>query len=152
MGCIRDLTCTPLKWWYGSPCTWDNSVQESQQYQKARAWPNNSRKTPLENQDKIKANHQLGVYLITGDDHANQWNSTNLNQNRNMPHYGIKCVVGQKIRWHQIIHHQVCNPNHPCPQLNRIHRSKKRLLEEEAWWYLNAEKCEPDWIAQERFH
>ena len=49
---------------------------------------------PLENQDKMKANHQLSVYLVTGDDHANQWRSTNLNQNGNMPQYGIRCVVG----------------------------------------------------------
>ena len=149
MGCIRNLTCTPLKRWYGSLCTWDNFVQESQQYQKARAWLNDSRKVPLENQDKMKANHQVGVHLITRDDHENQWRSTNLNQNGNIPQYGIRCVVGQNIIWHQIIHHQVCNLNHPCPQLNRINRSKC-LLEEETWWYLNAEKCELDWIAQER--
>ena len=59
-----------------------------------------------------------------------------------MPQYDIRCVVGQKIRWHQIIHHQVCNPSRPCPQLNRINISKKRFPEEETWWYLNAEKCE----------
>ena len=48
----------------------------------------------------------------------------NLNQNGNMPQYGIRCVVGRKIRWYQIIHHQVCNPSHLCPQLNWIYISK----------------------------
>ena len=87
-------------------------------------------KTPLGNRRKMKTNHQFNVYLVNGDDHANQWRFTNLNQNENMPQYGIRCVVGRKIRWHQIIHHQVCNPSHPCSQLNRINRSKKRLSEE----------------------
>ena len=53
-------------------------------------------------------------------------------QNENIPQYDIKCVVGQKIIWHQITHHQVCNPSHPCHQLNQIHRSKKRIPKEEA--------------------
>ena len=30
----------------------------------------------------------------------------------------------KKIRWHQIIYHQVCNPSYPRPQLNQIHISK----------------------------
>ena len=97
-------------------------------------------KAPLRNHRKMKTDHQLNVYLVNGDDHADQWWSTNLNQNGNMPQYGIICVVGQKIRWHQIIHHQVCNPNHPCPQLNQINRSKKHLPKGEAWWHPNTEK------------
>ena len=36
----------------------------------------------MENQDKMKSNHQSSVYLVTGDDHANQWGSTNLDQKR----------------------------------------------------------------------
>ena len=34
----------------------------------------------MENQDKMKSNHQPGAYLIIGDDHANQWGSTNLDR------------------------------------------------------------------------
>ena len=152
-GCMRDLVCTPLKWWYESLCAWDNSIKESWKYKKIWAWLNDSRKAPLENQDKIKTDHQLGMYLINGDDHANQWRSTTLNQSENMPQYGNRCVVGRKIKWHQIIQYQMCTPSHPCPQLNRIQKSKRRFLEEEeAWWYLNVEKCESDWMAQERLH
>ena len=113
--CIGDLVYTPLKWWYSSLCAWNNSIKESWQYQKVWAWLNDSRKAPLENQDKIKADHQLDMYHINEDDHANQWRSTNLNQDRNMPQYGTRFVVGQKIKWHQIIHHQMCTPSHPCP-------------------------------------
>ena len=123
-GCIRDLTCTPLKWWYESLCNWDNSVQESWQYQKIRARPNVSRKAPLENQGKMKSNHQPGVYLVTGDDHANQWRSTNLNWRGNIPQYGIECVIGRKIEWPRSIHHKMRDPSHPNPQLNQIHGSK----------------------------
>ena len=36
------------------------------------------------------------MYLLNGDDHANQWRSTNLNQKGNMSQYGIRCVVGRK--------------------------------------------------------
>ena len=57
-------------------------------------------KALLGNHHKMKTNHQLNVYLVNGDGHANQWRSTNLNQNRNMPQYDIRCVAGQKIRWH----------------------------------------------------
>ena len=138
--CIRYLTCTPLNWWYGSLCVWDNSIQESRQHQKVRAWMNDSRKAPPENHLKMKTDNQLNVYLINEDDHANQWWFTNPNQNENRPQYGIRCVVGQKIKWYQIIHHQVCNPSHPCPQLNRVNRSRMCLLEWEAWWHPNAEK------------
>ena len=44
----------------------------------------------------MEANHQPDVHLVTRDDHANQWRSTNLNQKENMPQYGIRCVIGQK--------------------------------------------------------
>ena len=81
-GCIRDLTCTPLKWRCGNLCAWSNSTRESRLYQKVWAWRNDSRKAHMENQDKMKLNHQLGAYLVTRDDHANQWGSTNLNQKR----------------------------------------------------------------------
>ena len=81
-------------------------------------------KAPLGNHCEIKTDHQLDMYLVNGYDHANQLRSTNLNQNGNMPQYGIKCMVGQKIKWHQIIHHQVCNPSHPNPQLYQTHISK----------------------------
>ena len=90
------MTCASLKWWYGSLCAWDNSFKESWQYQKVWAWLNDSRKTPLRNHRKIKTNHQLDMYLINVDDHANQCRSTNLNRNGNMPQYGIRCVVGRK--------------------------------------------------------
>ena len=39
----------------------------------------------------------------------------NLNRKGNIPQYDIKCVTGQKIRWHQIIHHQMHGPSHPRP-------------------------------------
>ena len=55
---------------------------------------NDSRKAPLENHDKMKANHQPYVYLVTGDDHTNQWRYKNLNRRRNIPQYGIRCAVG----------------------------------------------------------
>ena len=57
---------------------------------------NDLRKGPLRNHRKIKTDHQLDMYLINGDDHANQWRYTNLNQNESMPQYGIRCVVCQK--------------------------------------------------------
>ena len=79
-GCIKDLTCTPLKWWCGNLCTWSNSTQESWQYRKMWAWLKDSIKAPLENRDKMKSNHQPDVYLITRDDHANPWRSTNLDR------------------------------------------------------------------------
>ena len=44
----------------------------------------------------MKVNHQPGVHLVTGDDHVDQWRSTNLNQKGNMPQYGTRCVIGQK--------------------------------------------------------
>ena len=50
----------------------------------------------------MKANHQLGVFLINREDHTNQWRPTNLNQNGIMPQYGIRCVVGQETIWHLI--------------------------------------------------
>ena len=50
------------------------------------------------------------MYLVNRDDLANQWRSANLNQDENMPQYGTRCVVGQKIKRHQIIHHKMRNP------------------------------------------
>ena len=41
-------------------------------------------------------------------------------------------MVDRKIEQPQIIHHQMRDPNHPYPQLNRVQTSKRRLLEEEA--------------------
>ena len=63
---------------------------------KVWAWFNSSRKAPLGNHRKIKKGCQLDMYLINRNDHANQWRFTNLNQNENMPLYGIRCVVGRK--------------------------------------------------------
>ena len=84
-GRIGDSTCTLVKWWCGSLCIWDNYIQESWQHQKIQARPNVSRKAPPKNQGEMKANHQPAMHLITGDDHANQWRSTNLNQKEICP-------------------------------------------------------------------
>ena len=59
---------------------------------------NDLRKASLENHDKIKAYHQLDMYLVNRDDRVNQWRSKNLNQDENMPQYGNRCVVGRKIK------------------------------------------------------
>ena len=57
-----------------------------------------------------------------------------------------------KIKWHQIINHQLCNPGHPNPLLNHTHISKMYLSNEEVWWHLSAEKCGPSWMAPRMLH
>ena len=64
--------------------------------------------------------HRPGVYLITVDDHVNQWGSTNLNQD------------GE----YALVWHRECNmsknqmsSNHLCLQLNQTHMSERRLSE-----------------------
>ena len=101
------------------------------------AWRDGLRETPLRDHDKIIIDYQLDMHLVSDEDHMTPWRSTNLNWKGNMPQYGIKCMVNKKIRQHRIIHHQMCNPGYPYPQLNQVQTSKRRLLEEEAWWYLN---------------
>ena len=136
MGMYKRSDMYFTEWWYESLCAWDNSIKESWQNHKVWACLNDSRKAPLENHDKMKANHQPGVYLVIGDDHTNQWRSINLNWKGNMSQYGIRCVVSRQIKWHQIIHHQVCNLSHPCPQLNQIHISKgisQKKKHEDIW-------------------
>ena len=118
---------------------------------KVWSWLNEPRETPLGDHDRITIDYQLIMHPVSGEDHVTPWRSTKLNRKENMPQYGIRCVVGQKIKWHQIIYHQACNPSHPCPQLNQINRSKKRILEGKVWWYPNAEKCESYWMAEESF-
>ena len=57
-----------------------------------------------------------------------------------------------KIGQHHIVHHQMCDLCHPRPRLNQTQTSRRRLPEEEAWWYLNAEKCGSTWMAQKRLN
>ena len=48
-----------------------------------------------------------------GDKCATPSRSVNLIQDGNMSQYSVECVIDQKIRWHQIIHHQTHDPDSP---------------------------------------
>ena len=106
-------------------------------YQKVWAWLNGPRKAPLGDHDKIT--NRLSSRCVS---HKWRWSCNSMKiyksqRNGNVPQYGIRCMVDKKIRQHRIIHHQMCNPNHPYPQLNWVQTSKRHLPEEETWWYLN---------------
>ena len=105
-------------------------------WQKVWAWLNDQRGTPLGDHDKITIDYQLDMHLVSGEDHVTPWRSVNLNWKGNMPQYGIRCTVDRKIEQPQTIHHQMCDPSHPYPQLNQVQTSKRRL-QEKAWWDLN---------------
>ena len=72
------------------------------------------------------------MHPVSDKDHVTLQRSTNPNRKKNIPQYDNKCMVDRKIGQPQIIHHQMRDPNHPYPQLNRVQTSKRRLLEEEA--------------------
>ena len=141
-GHIGDLTYTPLKWWCGSLCIWDIYIQESWQHQKIWAWPNDSIKAPPEDQGKMKSNHQPNVHLVTGDVHANQWRSTNLNRIGNMPQYGIRCVIGRK---NQMVSSHLSSGARPSSSKSITQKEKHDDNQ-------NAEKYESNWMAPERLY
>ena len=46
----------------------------------------------------------------------------------------------------------MCDLCYPRSWLNQTQTSRRRLPEEETWWYLNVEKCELNWMTEERLH
>ena len=104
---------------------------------KVWAWLNGPRETPLRDHDKITIYYQLVMHPVSGEYHVTPWRSTNLDRKGKYALVWHRCMVDRKIWWPQIIYHQMCNPNHPYAQLNRVQTSKRCLPEEKAWWYLN---------------
>ena len=111
--------------------------------QKVWAWLNSLRETPLGDHDKITIDHRLDMHLVSDEDHVSPWRFINLNWKGHMPQYEIKCMVDQKIRQHWIIRHQMCNLNHPYPQLNLVQQIKEAYPRRRS---MMTSKCWKVWV------
>ena len=119
---------------------------------KVWVWLNGWRKAPLGDHDKIAS--RTSSRRVS---HRWERSCNSMRIYKSQPEKKYAPVWNQKwnkskIKQHQIIHHQMCDLCHPNPQLDQTQTSTRRIPKEEAWWYLNAKRCEPDWMAQERLH
>ena len=98
---------------------------------KVWAWLSGSREAPLGDRDKItKMSSPRRVSCNWG------WSCKSMKIRKSHPKQKYT-LVWHRIRQHQIINHQICNPGHPNPLLKRTQTSMKHPPEEEAWWHPN---------------
>ena len=143
-GCMKDPTCTPLKWRCGNACTWDNSTQESRLYQKVWAQLKDSRAAPQSIRTQWNRNHQPDVYLKTDGDHANQWRIY-----KSRPKWGIYPSVASKM-WRVKKSNELKSSIIECAiQVIHVYNwirpiDQRGISRKEAWRNLSVEKCKPN--------